>query len=162
VEDMVHGETCQTQLDQCQENLQQLKDQYLRLNADFDNYRKRVDKERTQWVASAQTVVLADMLPIVEDFERALKEFESREVPAELAVYKAGLELIAKSLHKLLKKYDIEEISDLAVFNPELHEAVMQVPADDKYPSGTIVTVFEKGYKHKGQVLRPAKVSVAQ
>lgn len=156
-------ETCEPEetAKQCCEDLKEYKNRYLYLNAEFDNYRKRIEKERIQWLASTQATVLTDVLSIVDDFERALQQLQSQQLPPEIVSHLAGIELIAKSLQKLLKKYDVEEISEVTTFNPELHEAVMQVKAEGQ-PSGSVVTVFQKGYKHKGQVLRPAQVSVAE
>jgi molecular chaperone GrpE len=146
---------------QCCEDLKEYKNRYLYLNADFDNYRKRVEKERIQWLSSAQATVLTDVLPIVDDFERALQQLQAQQLPQEIQSHLTGVELIAKALQKLLKKYEVEEITDVTTFNPEFHEAVMQVKAEG-HPSGSIVSVFQKGYKHKGLILRPAQVSVAE
>jgi molecular chaperone GrpE (heat shock protein) len=145
---------------QCCQDLKDIKDRYIYLTAEFDNYKKRMEKERGQWIASAQAMVLKDILPIVDDFERALQQLQAQKLPSEIASHLAGIELIAKSLQKLLKKYDVQEITDVTTFDPEFHEAIMQVKSDQ--PSGSIVSVFQKGYKHKGQVLRPAQVSVAE
>lgn len=145
-------------LDNCRRELAQMRERALYLQAEFDNYKKRVEKERTLWIESAQDALLQDVLPLVDDIERALQGLQS--LPAELRVHSVGVEMVSKSLHKLLQKYDLEEINSLETFNPEYHEAVMQV-ASDKHPAGEIVTVLQKGYTRKGRVIRPAKVSVA-
>lgn len=145
-------------LDICQKELQQTKERYAYLQAELDNYKKRVDKERALWMETAQDAVVSDILPLVDDMDRALEGLQS--VPQELQVHVAGFEMISRALAKLLKKYDIEEIPFSKTFDPEYFEAVMQTPADNT-SSGDIVTILQKGYQRKGRVLRPAKVSVA-
>lgn len=157
MEENIQNETHDT----CQAELRSCKERYLYLNAEFDNYKKRIERDRAQWISSAQAIVLSDTLPILDDFQRALAQLEKQKLNPESAAYLKGFELIEKSFEKLLKKYEIEEITDTANFNPELHEAIAQVNSNE-YPAGSIIEVFEKGYKHKGQVLRPSKVSVAQ
>ena len=136
----------------CQQELAHVKERLGYLTADFDNFRRRTEKDRAQWMQSAQAAVLTDLIAIVDDFDRAFASGTEQ---------LSGFELIHKSLVKLLIKYGIEEIRQLSTFDPLLHEAVMQVTAPDAQP-GTIVTVFQKGYMLKGVVLRPATVSVAQ
>ena len=152
-------DTDKTQLDTCLSELQQSKDRLLYLNAEFDNYKKRIEKERISWMQHSQAVLLTDFLPIIDDVERALAQIHTQPISQELQAFIQGLELIAKSFYKLLKKYDIQEITELKQFNPEFHEAIMEVEGNGQ-PSGEIASVFEKGYLHKGSVLRPAKVSV--
>ncbi len=152
-------ETQPSQLELCQTELVHAKDRYKYLQAEFDNYKKRLEKERSSWVEAAQDVVITDVLAIVDDMERALQELQA--LPKELSVHLAGFEIIGKSLLKLLKKYDIEEIPYSTTFNPESFEAVMQVASSD-HTSGDIVSILQKGYMRKGRILRPAKVSVAQ
>ena len=140
----------QTELLECQQQLAQTKERLAYLNSDFENFRRRTEKDRSQWMQIAQTDVLKNVLTIVDDFDRALQ-----------TQHDAGFELIHKALVKLLGNYGVEEMRDVTVFDPEKHEAIMHVAAADKEP-GTIVDVLQKGYIHKGSVLRPAQVSVAQ
>lgn len=142
----------------CSEQLQEIKQKYIYLQAEVDNYKKRVEKERTQWMQSAQSVVFVDLLEIVDDFERALQQTAGK---ADFAVHVTGFEMIEKALQKLLKKYDVQEIEHTHEFDVRLHDAIMQV-ASDKHQSGEVVGTLQKGYTFKGQVIRPAKVSVAQ
>lgn len=141
--------------------LQHAKERAAYLAADFENYRKRMEKERLATFASAQGAVIADVLSIVDDFDRAFAELQQKQIleKPELATHLSGFELIYKSLQKLLQKYGVTEIEAQGTFNPELHEAVMQVD-DPTIESGTIASVLQKGYRFKGGVLRPAKVSV--
>lgn len=143
----------------CKKELQQAKDRYLYLNAEFDNYKKRLEKERGQWAETAQDDVLMSVLTIVDDMDRALEGFKS--LPPELAAHVAGVELIAKGLNKLLNQYNLQEIHLVKEFDPEKFEAVMQLPSES-HASGEIVSILQKGYMRHGRVLRPAKVSVAQ
>ena len=146
-------------LDNCRSELNQSRDRIMYLQAEFDNYKKRIDKERTAWIESAQDVILEDVVSLVDDMERALQGLQG--LPAEQKVHVTGVEMIAKSFAKLLQKYDLQEIPYAKTFNPEYYEAIMQVAADD-HASGEIVAILQKGYTRKGRVLRPAKVSVAQ
>ena len=109
----------------------------------------------------AQSNILHDILEIADDFDRALAQAQAMSSTDALKNMIAGIELTKKALDKLLAKYDVKEIKDMSQFNPELHEAVMQVQSSEK-PAGSIVNVLQKGYMFKGSVLRPAKVAVAQ
>lgn len=141
--------------------LAHIKEQLAYLRSDFENFRRRTEKERLQWVDFGKESVLKQFLPVVDDVERALADLKAHDLPEELKSRLAGLELIHKSLLKTLAQLQVTEIPYSEVFNPELHEGVMYVSAEGK-ESGTVVAVLEKGYKHKDAVLRPAKVSVAQ
>lgn len=145
-------------LDICRAELAQTKERVLYQQAEFDNYKKRVDKERALWMETAQDVVINDILPLVDDMDRTLESLKT--VPQELHAHVAGFEMISKALTKLLKKYDIEEIPFSNTFDPVYFEAVMQTAAEGT-ASGDIVSILQKGYQRKGRVLRPAKVSVA-
>ncbi len=144
----------------CQEELHAWKDRALRISADFENYKRRTDKEKAQWAKSNQSIILNDLLTIVDDFDRALETAHQHPATSEFNSWLAGFEMTSKELKKLLQKYDVQEIKDGEIFNPQIHEAVMQVESPD-HISGSIVKVLQKGYTFKGDVLRPAKVSVA-
>jgi len=143
-------------LQECQAQLQEWKDRCLRTAADFENFKRRTEKEKILWMGTAQASILADLLNIVDDFERALAQPQESENQL-----RAGMELTYKSLQKMLEKYGVQEIKEIAAFDPMLHEAIMQTKSES-IPSGDIVQVLQKGYMFKGQVLRPAKVSVAE
>jgi molecular chaperone GrpE len=148
------------QLEKAQAAATEWTDKYLSLTADFQNYKKRVTQERTDWAQDAQKQVLVDLLAITDNFERALAEEKKREETAHVA-WLAGFEMIYQSLEKLLAKYGVQEISDFSVFNPKYHEALLQVESD-KHTSGDIVQVLQKGYTMHDKVIRPAIVSVAK
>lgn len=139
------------------------KQQFMRVTADFSNYKRRVDKERIQWVTTGQTTIIQAFLPVVDDVERALTATRTAQEGHEddsMAQILEGFELIEKNLHKVLDKMGVAEIACDGAFNPEHHEALMQA-ASDSHESGQVVQVLSKGYTYKGAVLRHAKVSVA-
>lgn len=154
-------ETCAAQLKSCQDDVRSAKERYIYLSAEFDNYKKRTERERSQWIEDAQADVLRDMLPTLDNFERALIELKSQNLPEELMVHFTGIGLIAKNLHKVLEKYHIQELEYSQEFNPEMHEAIMQVESPE-HASGCVVDTYQKGYTHKGKILRPAHVAVAK
>jgi len=143
-------------LEICQQEAALWKDQYARISADFDNYKKRMDREQVQWMQTAQTMVVKDLLTVVDNFERALSQKTD-----ETASLYIGIEMIYKSILQLLNKYGVKEFSEYTTFDPELHEALMHADSADHTP-GQIVQVLEKGFMMKDKVLRPAKVTVAQ
>jgi len=113
------------------------------------------------WIGTAQAEILADLLTIVDNFERALAEHEKQEKTPERKAWIEGFALIYQSLITLLNKSGVEEITEHGIFNPIYHEALVQVDSPD-HESGTVVEIMQKGYSFKGKVLRPAKVSVAK
>lgn len=137
------------------------KDKFIRLQADFDNFTKRNEKERIQWATAAQAALLNDILPIVDDFDRAMAQISNKEIVAELKTWLEGFQFIHKALYKFLEKYDVEEIPASKPFDPKYHEALVQVESPE-HKSGEIVAILQKGFIYKGNVLRPAKVSVAK
>lgn len=151
----------QTELQSCKLELSHMVERAARLQADFENYKRRQEKERAQWYSSAQSMIFVDLLSIVDDFERALAEADKQsQTRAQLEQWFTGFALIEKSLHKLLAKFGVTAMADETTFDPEKHEAIMQVDSDKE--SGSIVGVLQKGYMFKDAVLRPAKVSVAK
>lgn len=142
------------QLTECHAQKDEWKDRCLRTAAEFENFKRRSEKERVSWITNTQAAVLTDILEIVDDFDRAIAaKQENATVP--------GFELIYKSFQKILQKYGVQEIKENTDFDPSLHEAIMQVDSAD-HQSGHIVQVLQKGYRFKDQILRPAKVSVAK
>jgi molecular chaperone GrpE len=132
---------------------------FLRATADLQNFKRRTERERSEWATLIQIDVIEKMLPILDDVERALAHTEQPTTP-ETVVQLEGFQLIAKNFKKTLAGLGVEEIPATGLFNPELHEALMQV-ASSEHRSGEIVQEFRKGYTLKGKVLRHAQVSVA-
>jgi molecular chaperone GrpE len=159
-QELAQQEIAQQELALCKLESAQWKEQYLRARADFENYTRRVEKERSNMVLFAQTQVLLDLIAVVDDFDRALAE-EQKDASAEIISWRSGIQMIRASLGKVLETYGVKPMTDYAVFNPELHEAISQLAVEDK-ASGAIVHVAQKGYLRNGVVLRPAKVVVAQ
>jgi len=132
------------------------KDRHLRLAAEYENFRRRVQREKEQWTNEAIERFVTDLLATLDDFDRAL----AAAAGATDAVTE-GIRLTEKSLRAVLTRHGVECVDPAgAPFDPKLHEAIQRAPSSDK-PPGTVVTVFEKGYVLKGKLLRPARVLVA-
>jgi len=130
-------------------------DRLLRRQADFDNFRKRIERDRSDFLQYAGMEFVREILPILDDFERALK-VESTDVK-----YARGVELIYNRLYETLKKMGLEPMDTVGkTFDPNLHQAVERVRTDE-VPDQTILEEFQKGYNFKGRLLRPAMVKVA-
>ncbi len=137
----------------------ELNDRYLRLMAEYDNYRKRTLREKSDLIKTAAEKVLVDLLPVVDDFERALEHIDSAN---DIEALKEGVHLIYKRFQDFLTKEGVEEIEALGQpLDTDLHEAVQRVPAQDEDQKGKIVHVVQKGYKLNDKVIRHAKVVVA-
>jgi molecular chaperone GrpE len=142
------------------EKLAEMQDKYLRLSAEFDNYRKRTLKEKMDISKYAGEELLKDVLPVIDDFERALKHMETSE---NYAGAKEGIDLIYVKLSDFLKKYGVKEIESLNTdFNVDLHDAVAKIPVNEEDKKGKIVEVLLKGYYLKDKVLRHSKVVLGE
>ena len=138
----------------------ELNDRFLRLFSEFDNYKKRVNKEKLDLLATASEKVIVSLLPVVDDFERAIAANEKVE---DTQAIKDGFVLIYNKLIQLLKRFDVEEIKAVGeVFDTDFHEAVTHFPTDKEEDKGKVIDVTEKGYKLKDKVIRYAKVVVGQ
>jgi len=143
---------------------EEYKDKYLRAHADFENAKKRLEKDKANAVAYANESFAKDILAVVDTFENALASIEtaSEEKSDEvIEKMKEGIELTYDQLKKILEKHHIKEIEYDKGFDPEVHQAIMQVDSDE-HDSGDIVQVMQKGYKIKDRVLRPAMVSTSK
>ncbi len=139
--------------------IEELNDKYLRLYAEFDNYRKRTSKERIELSKTASAEIISSMLPVLDDYERAINAIPDEESTKAI---KEGIILIYNKYKAILTKNGLEEIKSMdEVFNTDLHEAIANVPAEKEKHKGKIVDVVEKGYYLNGTVLRFAKVVVA-
>jgi len=146
--------------DLCEQELAQVKDTLVRLGADFQNYKKRVEKDRSHWAHMIQSEMILDLLPVIDNFDRALEEAQKEE-SAEDAKWLEGINMIHKAFYDYLKKQDVAVIEQMQTFDPELHEALMQVESEG-HQEGDIVQVLQRGFTLKGKVIRPAKVSVCK
>ena len=145
-------------LTQCQQELQEARNAYLRAHADFDNFRKRMRAERDQEFARGSDRVLSELLPIVDNFERALAAVTEKSTVASL---QEGVELIYRHLISLLERYGITPMEvEGQPFDPKYHDAVARV-ATTAQPEHTVIGEVQRGYRKNNDVFRPAKVAVA-
>ena len=134
-------------------------DRLLRLQADFDNYKKRLEKERIEFIKFANEEIIAEILQILDDFERAV---EAGKTKHDFDVLYKGIEMIHKDFKGFLKEKGLKEIEAKGkLFNPSEHEAMMQEETND-HPEDHIIEEFQKGYTLNGRVIRPSKVKVAK
>jgi molecular chaperone GrpE len=134
---------------------QQLRDRYLRTLADFENYRKRSDREKAEFFKHALASVLKDILPVLDNFDRALEHAEEGDE------FHKGVLLIYKQLFGVLERHGLKPIDESGVhFDPNIHEAVVR-EEDSSVASHTVVAVLQKGYFLHDRLLRPAMVKVA-
>lgn len=144
--------------DDLQFKINDLNDRYLRLYSEFDNYRKRTLKERIELSKTASAEVIRALLPVVDDFERAIKSWGSDDAED---VHLEGIKLISNKLQNILTQQGLEEIPAIGMaFNTDFHEAITQIPAPSPKLKDKIVDVVEKGYTLQGKVIRFAKVVV--
>lgn len=151
-------------LTQAQALADEYKDKYLRAHADFENSKKRLEKDKINAIAYANESFAKDLLAVIDSFENALVSIEgvSEENMNEIfEKIKEGVKLTYDQLKKVLEKNYIKEVSCAGVFDPEIHQVIMQVESPDHQPN-EIVQVMQKGYMLKERVLRPAMVSVAK
>jgi molecular chaperone GrpE len=141
-----------------EEKIKALQDQYLRLLAEFDNYKRRTSKEYDRLIEQAGERLMVDLLDVRDNFERALKSAKQQADPAALA---EGMRLIYEKFDSILRKHGLETFSEPGdEFNPELHDALMKAP-HEKIPVDHIAEVFEKGYKLRKKVIKHGRVIVS-
>lgn len=142
------------------QKLAEMNDKYLRLSAEFDNYRKRTLKERMELMKSAGEQILEKILPVMDNFERALKSMETaKDVPA----LREGVELIYSNFKDFLSQNGVKEMECLhSDFNPDLQEAVTKIPAPTEELKGKVVDCIQKGYTLNDKVIRFPKVVVGE
>jgi len=137
-----------------------LNEKYLRLYSDFENFRKRTIKEKADIILSASTGIIKEILPVVDDFERALEANKDND---DAAVVKEGMELISSKLMNILTQKGLKPMdSKEKDFNTDWHEAITNIPAPTEELKGKVVDVVEKGYLLNDKVVRFAKVVVGQ
>lgn len=142
------------------EKLAEMQDKYLRLSAEFDNYRRRTLKEKIEITKYAAEDLLLQVLPVMDDFERAIRHIEGTE---NCSGMKEGIDLIFNKFSEFLKQQGIKEIESLKCdFNVDLHDAVAKIKVDDESLKGKIVEVILKGYYLKDKVIRHSKVVIGE
>jgi molecular chaperone GrpE len=138
-----------------QDELAEARDKYLRLYAEFDNYRRRTSREKLDMIQGANESLIQALIPVLDDFDRAEKAF--RDLNNKEA---EGLLLIHNKYKKILEQFGVKTMEVGGAFNADLHEAITQVPVSDDKQKGKVVEVIEKGYLLNDKVIRFAKVIV--
>ena len=157
-----HSKTAapKSELEQWQLEAADWKDKYLRLYADFDNYRKRSSREKIELLSNAGSDVIRELLPVIDDFDRAVKANEQVNDPAAL---REGFSLIHAKMYKQLESKGLKPIDAIGKpFDTDFHEAITSVPASDPSMIGKVVDEVEKGYMMNDRVIRFSKVVTAQ
>ena len=150
----------QERIAELEQQLEKEKKEYLFLMADFDNFRKRTIKEKIELMKNGSEKAMADLLPVIDDFERALQAIAEQTDTSSL---RQGVELIYNKFLKYLEANGVKPIlSDNATFDTELHEAVANFPTPEEELKGKIIDTVQKGYMINDKVLRHAKVVVGQ
>ena len=141
-----------------QAEVQQLNDKYLRLYAEFDNYKRRTQKERVELLQTAGKDVIVSLLPVLDDFDRALKAMETA---ADVAPVKEGILLVSTKLKNTLAQKGLKDVESISQpFNTDFHEAITNIPAPTENLKGKVIDEVEKGYTLNDNVIRFAKVVV--
>ncbi len=140
------------------EEVASLNDKYIRLYSEFDNYRKRTIKERAEMLQTAGAGIITQLLPVLDDFDRALRSMENAASPEAV---KDGIVLINNKLRKSLEQKGLEEMLPIGEpFCTDFHEAITNLPVEDPSQKGKVLDVIEKGYLLNGKVIRFARVAV--
>lgn len=147
------------ELTKAKKEAEELKDKYLRLYSEFENFRRRTSKEKSDLIKSANEDVLVAMLPIIDDFERAMKSMESSE---DINALKEGVDLIYNKLYKTLENKGLKPMESPIgkEFDSEIQEAITQAPAPSEDLKGKVIDQIEKGYCLNEKVIRYAKVII--
>lgn len=147
-------------IEELSQEVGELKDKYLRLFAEFDNYKKRTVKERLELLRTAAQDTIASLLPVLDDFDRAKKTADDESTDE---TFSEGVMLVYNKLYTVLKNHGLEEMeTNGADFDPELHEAITEIPAPDKKLKGKVIDTIEKGYYLRDKIIRHAKVVVGK
>ena len=157
---MTHEEELEKELETAQETMEEQKDKYLRLSAEFDNYRKRTMKEKAELILNGGEKSLSSILPVVDDFERAIKTMETA---TDVQAVKEGVELIYNKFMATLAQNGVKVIETKdQPLNTDYHEAIAVIPAPSEAQKGKILDCVQTGYTLNDKVLRHAKVVVGE
>lgn len=157
------GLDLEKELAEAREEAAELRDKMLRIAAEYENFKKRIERERQQSLKYAGEQILREMLPVADNLERAVAQgiVEGLEVEQNLSSLQEGVELTLKSLRNSLEKFEVKPIESVGQpFDPN-HQEAMTMEANDKVPANHVVTEYEKGYFYKDRLLRAAKVTVS-
>lgn len=148
------------ELELLQEKYDEVNDKYLRLNADFDNYRKRTSKEKVELIKNGGEKTLSEILPLIDDFERAMETLEQAENKEAML---KGIELIYSKFQLYLQQHGVKEMDAIGEpFDPENMEAVTTVPVNESLQKDTVIDCIQKGYMLNDKVIRFPKVIVGK
>ena len=143
-----------------EEKYAELNDKYIRIHAEFDNYRKRTNKEKVDIISNASASVLKDLIPVIDDFERAIQNNDNND---DLESVKEGFHLIFNKYMQIITSKGLKPMDSIGQnFDVEQHEAIANVPAPSKKQKGKVIDAVEKGYTLNDKVVRFAKVVVGQ
>ena len=157
---LTHEEELEKELEKAQEEIEEQKDKYLRLSAEFDNYRKRTMKEKAELILNGGEKSLSSILPIVDDFERAIKTMETA---TDVSAVKEGVELIYNKFMAVLGQNGVKVIETKdQPLDTDYHEAIAVIPAPSEEQKGKILDCVQTGYTLNDKVLRHAKVVVGE
>jgi molecular chaperone GrpE len=149
-----------TKIAELEAKVNELNDKYLRLYSEFDNFRKRTAKEKTELIQSGGEDVFKSILPVMDDFERAIK---SNSETSDVKAVNDGVNLIYNKLKSTLTQKGLEPMNAMgAAFDPDIHEAITNIPAPSEELKGKVVDELEKGYSLNGKIIRFAKVVIGQ
>jgi len=163
-ENLSREEVLQLALEEAKAETEKYKDQYIRVHADFENSRKRLEKEKTTAVAYSNEAFARDMLGVLDSLESAIvstEQISEEECSEAIEKFREGLKLTFDQTVTVLKKHGVEEVVHEGVFDPNYHQVLMQVESDTQ-EKDHIVQVMQKGYTMKERVIRPAMVSTAK
>ena len=148
------------QIEELKAQIAEIKEKHLRLFADFDNYKKRTAKEKIELIGSASKDLMRDLLPVVDDFDRAMKSLEETK---EVEKVKEGMTIINHKLRGILEQKGLKEMKAIGEdFDSEIHEAITEIPAPDKKTKGKVLDEIEKGYRLNEKIIRFPKVVVGK
>ena len=157
---LTHEEELEKELEKAQEEIEEQKDKYLRLSAEFDNYRKRTMKEKAELILNGGEKSLSSILPVVDDFERAIKTMETA---TDVNAVKEGVELIYNKVMAVLAQNGVKVIETKdQPLDTDYHEAIAVIPAPSEAQKGKILDCVQTGYTLNDKVLRHAKVVVGE
>lgn len=149
----------ESQVSELESSLAELKEKHLRLLAEFDNYKKRTTRERVELLLTASKDVIINLLPVLDDFERAIRN----ENPAQGEIVNEGIRLIYNRFLNILQAQGLEAMDSTGeTFDPDLHEAITEIPAPAPELKGKIMDTIEKGYMLNDKIIRHAKVVVGK
>lgn len=151
----------QAELAAARKETAELQERFLRKAAEFDNFRKRTEREKSDLIAMSKASALTELLPVLDACERARTSFQSEEAGESLARYREGVELLFKQLTDTLSRLGVKPTEALGQkFDPNLHEALVREESSE-HEENTVIEVLRRGYTFHGRLLRPAQVKVA-